>query len=429
MVTDKEIEVPVVKLQQRGLLLYQGKLKARELLETWDIKHFKEEYLKPRMKGPGYQRQEDKIRAEQIHKYVAECQIPLVPSILVAVKDPEFKPLDHDHGILTIPRKEGAVFVIDGQHRGLGFASIRDAIEVERRLSSTARGKEKASLDVKISRLEKLLNFELPTTFVDSRIASKIATEKIDTSKMEKTDKRTLNEDDVERVLFFVINKTQKSINPSLKDALMYLIHSGGIRGIPIIAKEIWRIDAVPLVRNLHYNLNSPLRGCISIMGRKGALEPVKLNTFVSSLKPLIINNTRFGELDKNQQTEYLQEYWTVLKELYPKAFDNAKEYLLLRSLSVYALNRLASDVFDWCQTNGVKVPTRGGIRKYLNPLKDFDWSRNGYLLGLGGQKGAIRAYGILLDELIRKGVKEAKNSLDRLGLIIRPEPKGGIKG
>jgi len=412
-----EIKIPVVKLQQQELLLYQGKLKAKELLEIWDVKWFKEENLTVR--GTGYQRQEDERRAQEIEDYVTNCQIPLVPSILVAVRNPNFEQLQPGCGILKIPRKRGAAFIIDGQHRGMGFDSIRESIEMEKRLAATlTKDKDKASARTNISKLEGLLEFELPTTFVDSEAAAKIAAVKIDKSKT--MDNKPLTADDVERVFFFVINRTQKSVNPSLKDALEYLIQSGGIQGIPVITKEIWRTEAVPHVRDLNFNPGSPLRGLINLIGRRGAQEPVKLNTFVSSLKPLIVTNKRFGELDKEQQLKYLNEYWTVLRELFAGAFDRPKEYLLLRSLSVYALNRLASDVFDWYQNNGVRVPTQQEIKKYLSQLKNMDWTRNGDMAGLGGQKGAIRAYGILLKKLIENGIKEAKVSLDRLDQGLR---------
>jgi hypothetical protein len=408
-----EIGIPVVKLQQRELLLYQGKLKAKELLEIWDVKRFKEENLTVR--GTGYQRQEDERRAQEIEDYVTNCQIPLVPSILVAVRSPKFEQIQPGLGVLKLPRKKGAAFIIDGQHRGMGFDSIVESIKIEKQLAATlAKDKDKASARTKILELEDLLEFELPTTFVDSEAAAKTAAAKIDKSKT--MDNKPLTADDVERVFFFVINRTQKSVNPSLKDALEYLIQSGGIRGIPVITKEIWRTEAVPLVRDLNFNPGSPLRKLINLSGRRGAQEPVKLNTFVSSLKPLIVKNGRFGkELDKEQQLKYLNEYWAVLRELFASAFDKPKEYLLLRSLSVYALNRLASDVFDWCQNNGVRIPTRQEIKKYLSLLKGMDWTRNGDMAGLGGQKGATRAYGILLKKLIKNGIKEAELSLTYL--------------
>lgn len=415
----KEIEIPVVQLEQRGLLLYQGKITARELLETWDVKRFKEEYFAPGATPSGYQR-EAQNRAKDISTYVRECQIPLIPSLLLAVKEPKFEEFERGYGVLKIPKKEGALIVIDGQHRGLGFDWIRDSIKERKRLFPVlAKGKAKKLEDKEISELEALLDFELPATFIDSETAARVATERADKPLLKRElHKAELDEDDIERVFFFVINKTQKSIPPSLKDVLMYTIASAGINGIPIIAKERWRTEAVPLVRDLRYDRDSPLYGVIAITGRKGAGQQVRLATFVSSLKPLIQENKKFYDTEREQQLQYLKAYWRVIKEMYPHAFreDRAKDYLILRSLSVYALNRLANDVFDWCHGDKAKVPSEDDIRKYLKPLEDFDWLRKtSPIAAFGGQKGADEAYKVLLTELSKGGVKEAKSKLQPL--------------
>lgn len=402
------------------MMLYQGKIKARELLELWDVKRFKEEYLSPGTTPAGYQR-EAEMRAKDISTYVRECQIPLVPSLLLAAKELEFEEFERGFGVLKIPKKEGVITIIDGQHRGLGFDWIRNSIMEHMRLFPTVtKGKERKLEDKALSELDALLDFELPATFIDGKTAAKVATERIDKSILQRElRKPKLSEDDIERVFFFVINKTQKSIPPSLKDALMYLIAYSGINGIPIIAKERWRADAVPLVRDLHYDKDSPLCGLINLIGaRKGAQQPVKLNTFVSSLGPLIQRNERFDKIGKKGQLPYLKAYWRVIREMFPYAFreDRIKEYLVLRSLSVYALNRLANDVFNWCQEDGVDVPSENDIRKYLSPLRDFDWSRGkSPIAGFGGQKGVDEAYKKLLEELSKGGIEKAKSVLQPL--------------
>jgi len=409
------MEVPVIKLQQGGLVLYQGSLRARALLETWDVKRFEEEYLKSG--GEGYQREEEE-RAKEISTYVRQCQIPLVPSLLLAVKNSEFIPFERGYGLLKIPRKQGVITVIDGQHRSLGFEWIRRSATERKRLFPSIVKDETRELDNGTLReLSDLLDFELPVTFVDSSIAAQVATEKIDKAILKREHKTRLDEDDVERVLFFVINKTQKGINASLKDALMYLIAGAGIRGIPIIEREKWRASAVPLVRDMHYDKDSPLYGLVNLIGRKGAQQPVKLNTMVGSLKSLVLQDQMFARLSGEQQLEYLKTYWGVLREMYPRAFeeDRIREYLLLRSLSVYALNRLAADIFDWCQKDEVRVPPVDEIRRYLGPLKGFDWSRRSRIAAFGGQRGASEAYRLLLGELGKGGIAEAVERLRAL--------------
>jgi hypothetical protein len=413
------VEIPVVRLEQQNLVLYQGKMKARELLELWDIKTFKEEYLTGESAPSGYQR-EAEDRAKQISTYVRECQVPLIPSLLLAVKGPEFEEFEHSIGVLKIPRKAKAITVIDGQHRGLGFDAIRQSIMERKRLFPTVtKGKGKKLEDEGVAELEKLLDFELPVTFVDSDGAAKIVSGMIDKSVVERElHQSALTPDDVERVFFFVINKTQKSVNPSLKDVLMYTIAAAGINGIPTIAKAQWRTEAVPVVRDLHFQKGSPLFGLINLVGRRGAQQPVRLNTFVSSLGPLFTKNEAFAKMDREKQLEYLKGYWAVIKTMYPRAFreDLVGDYLVLRSLSVYVLNRLANDVFEWNREDGIVAPSEDQIRKLLRPLEDFDWSRErSPIAAYGGQKGVDEAYKLLLSKLVKGGVKKANRQLEPL--------------
>jgi len=61
----------------------------------------------------------------------------------------------------------------------------------------------------------------------------------------------TVKQSELEGAFFFIINKTQKPVNPSLKDELAYKTLKAGITGIPIIEKEKWRTEIVPVVNEL----------------------------------------------------------------------------------------------------------------------------------------------------------------------------------
>ena len=418
MSSKQKIEVPVVRLNQQNLVLYQGKMKARDLLELWDVKTFKEEYLMGDSAPPGYQRDAE-ARAKQISVYVEKCQVPLIPSILVAIKEPEYEEFEKDIGLLKIPRKPKSVTVIDGQHRCLGFDWIRQSIMEQKRLFPTEKGQSKKLKDESIAKLEKVLDFEMAVTFVDSEGAAKLVSGDIDQSLLQRElHHSALTSDDIERVFFFVINKTQKAVNPSLKDVLMYTIASAGIKGIPVITKAQWRTDTVPLVRDLNFRDTSPLCGLINIIGRRGSQQPVRLNTFVSSLEPLFRNNEGFSGLQREKQYTYLSSYWSVLKNMYPRAFrdDTRSNYLILRSLSVYVLNRLANDVYNWCHEEKIDLPSEKDIEKFLEPLRDFSWAvKESPIAAFGGQKGVDAAYKMLAEKLHKGGIRQAQRILEPL--------------
>lgn len=424
MTTQKSIEVPVVRLEQRGLVLYQGRIKARDLLSTWDVKHFKEEYLRPGALPYGYQREVEE-RAREISTYVKECQIPLVPSLLLGVKGHKFQEFERGFGVLKIPTEEKAINVIDGQHRAFGFYWIQQSLNEEKRLfPTTGRGQEKKLADNQLSELEKLLDFELPATFIDSEVAADIATKRIDVSVLEReTGKTKLEVDDTERIFFFVVNRTQKGIKPGLKEVLMYYIASAGIKGIPVIEREKWKTGAVPLVRDLHFDKDSPLYGLINLIGRRGAQEPVKLATFVRSLEPLVDGNSDFVGLAYEKRLQFLKDYWATLRYMYKEAFEKnqVKDYLVLRGIHSRALNTLANDIFNWCWEDEHKVPSSKEIGEYLKPLKDFVWHREkSPVAAYGGYKGATEVYVVLLKKLHSAGITKATKRLQDLHRLDR---------
>jgi DGQHR domain-containing protein len=248
------IEVPVLLFEQKGVRNYVGVMKAKDILDVWHVDRF----IENQMIFRGYQRQEEENRMREVYEYVENCQIPIIPAILASVRRGSFKRTNHNTGILELPRVIGALEIVDGQHRIGGFWIIKRLIEGER------IGRRKLA-EEEISKLENLLNFEIPVHFIDAESAVKrmeeLVTPELKENMLKELNKKSLGPEDVERVHFFVINKTQKAIRPSLKDTLVYLIYATGIRGIPVIEKEKWKAEiATPLTLDLHFAPDSPLR-------------------------------------------------------------------------------------------------------------------------------------------------------------------------
>src|SRR5439155_4284203 len=220
--------------------------------------------------------------------------------------------------------------------------------------------------------LKNLRDYELPVVFIDSTQASKEIKNLADPN-------IPLNEKDIERVVFFIVNKTAKSISPSLKDALAYKIKAAGIAGIPIIEARPWRNTATQIALALFRNgkVGSPFSGLMKITGiesriARGTGRPLTLSAFVTSLDRLI-QDERFKAEQYDYQLEFVTTYWKVVRSLIPEAFTEPKDYMVLKSMGVYAMNRLARDVYGWCKDKAVE-PNEKNIKKYIEPLKSFDW-------------------------------------------------------
>ncbi|MFZ7137848.1 MAG: DGQHR domain-containing protein [archaeon] len=375
--TQETEQIQVIRLFQKNLVMYIGKVSAKTLLKLCDVDKFEENEL------TGYQRELFKERTKELVEYLDECPIAVMPSLFASVRDANFVSQSGDVGLLEIPQKKGAIWIIDGQHRIGGFERIADNFifdetnELTPELFST------------------LMDYELPIVFLNSNEISK----KISSSTQNEVDAV-----DLERAMFFIVNKTQKGINPSLRDTLLYRMKMGGINGIPALKKDKWRIQGASIAISLNQDNQSQLHDLINISGKRLQGKPMQLNSFVSSLEKLL-HEVRFTAMGENKQILFLKKYWNTLGQIIPEAFrlDTSKHYMVLKALGVYTLNWIALDVLKELQLELCEDIDDQIIFNIIKPLRSFDWSvKTSPLSKLGGMKGVNEAHRLLL-ELIKK--------------------------
>ena len=398
------VEVRVIKLVQKGIEMYVGKMNIVDILTLYELDKFKEEELE------GYQRERYEERTSQLVEYLEKSPLAVVPAILVGLRKTEFVSFDGDLGVLKIERRKGSLWIIDGQHRVGGFSKIRDRFFFSKSLGT--------------SLFKDLMKYEFPVVFVDSKGAAERLKEK------ETRRASSLSPEDIEKTIFFIVNKTQRGISPSLKDALLYSIKTSGIEGLSLVDKEGWRIAGAQIGITLNCKETSPLRAKINVSGRRNSGKPIQLNSFVSSLE-ILFKDKRFSNLSIDDKICFLENYWSSLKELLPEAFENKqkrreegeefgrrfssnigrkankiesknateedKKYLLLTALGIYTVHRLARDVLNSAIKEGIDFRQSGFFKEKLNLIKAFNWTaKNSPLSALGGMKGVSKAYDLL---------------------------------
>lgn len=377
------IRINVIRVNQKRMPIFTGKIKASQLLILATFDHWKENRME------GYQRELFKEKAREIKTYVENCTIAIVPSLLVSFREGRFTPISGDFGTLEIPVRPGAIALLDGQQRTGGFEEIFRIVRGLRLKEDTSNFKEITNKYVE------LMNFELPIVLVDSNSISK---------KLRQTSLKAerIKPVDVERAFFFIINKTQKPVNPSLKDQLAYQTINAGITGVPVIEKQRWRTEIVPIANGLN-NENSPLKGLLNLGGLTGLKKAIPLSSFISSLRPLFVTNKRFCALSFEEKKKFLTTYWGAIKDTFPQAFseETKKEHLLTKTVGIFSLNYLASDIFNKCMEKGLDPLQKESAINFMKNLKEFDWNiKTSPLAFLGGKKGVKRAYEILLEML-----------------------------
>jgi DGQHR domain-containing protein len=322
------LELNVLKLIQKDVTLYSGKIKIKEILKLYSVFNFKED------KFTGYQRGVDEVKLRELYDYLINFPLAILPGLVISVRNNiEFEPIEnelgviHDFGKIKIPLKKGSLWIIDGQHRVIVFEKIIGSI---------------TNFDVKnINDIElflKLMNFELAVIFVDSNKAS---------SFLEKRGIITTPED-IEKAIFYVINKTQKRLSPSLEDSLQYSISKAGLRGLPTIERQSWRVVATEISIYLNDDVDSPLYNKLNLSGQGRAKKPIQLNSFVSSLKPLYYNNI-FKSMSISDQKRLLLSYWKKINEVYKEetSDENYNNFILLTSMGIYVLNLILLDYIN----------------------------------------------------------------------------------
>src|SRR2546430_156705 len=175
------IRLEVMKLKQKGIPMYFGKMRARDLVDVADVDTFEAEELE------GYQRELMRKRTEDIRNYLVNCPIAVMPSVFISLQDrAKFVETDVARGLGTIdiPREKGAVGMIDGQHRIAGF---------ERVLKGEGRKLMKLqATDPEV--VADIAEYEVPVVILDSQ-------EAIDLVKPKLTNPNSFTKEDVERTV------------------------------------------------------------------------------------------------------------------------------------------------------------------------------------------------------------------------------------
>lgn len=411
---DGILEITAIKLSQKGVDMYVGKMRVIDILNLYELDKFKEEEL------DGYQRDRYEERTVQLVEYIEKSPLAVMPALLVGLRETHFDLIQNDLGILKIYRKKGAIWIIDGQHRVGGFSKIKDQFMFTKKLGA--------------SMFSDLMEYEMPVVFIDSAgAADKIKPNTTDITVVK------LSPQDIEKTIFFIVNKTQRGISPSLKDALQYSIKTSGIEGLSLVDKEAWRICGTQIAIRLNCREDSPLKAMINIGGQRNSGKPIQLNSFVSSLEPLFKTKS-FLDISIEDKIDFLNAYWLALKCIVPQAFvgrevskksgeefgkrfalninDKSKKkqqgkkserYLLLTSLSIHTLHRIARDLLYSLTQKGMDTDNPQYYENLLLPLKTFNWKScpDGPLSALGGMKGVGKAYDLLSDKLGQEKYKE----------------------
>lgn len=198
--------------------------------------------------------------------------------------------------------------------------------------------------------------------------------------------------------LFSDINSEQKGLNTS---------HLAVIRTrITPEEVELHEHPARVFARRLANDEASPWKDLVHMGGSKaGAKEahvyrPVNFIALEHGVQRILRKSQYIGELEPDAQYGLIRSYWMAVKAVYPEAFENPREYLVLKNLGVATFSQLGATVIDRCVIAGnVEV---GHMVPFLIAAKaQVDWHReHADTSGMSGNRAVLLLAGRMSKEL-----------------------------
>ena len=348
------MNIPVIRMVQKGVTLYIGKISAATLLERGVIDEWNPD-LGWDIDRQGYQRAPMRKHYARIGEFLIMEGDPLLPtSALVSARENDYGILQFtpstanpDFGYLEIPDGR-PIYIVDYQHRWRG---LKYAIE-ERRTTNLA-------------------GFQIPIVIMaNARRYEEIRQ-------------------------FYLINSKQRRIDTDLALALMQtmattaddpeLINLAG-------PGKRYRIRATRLT----FRLASMTTGCWvgRIQEPNMPLRPDQVaspKSFADSLRPILSNRCTLHTLSDNELLQIITNYWDGIRSLMPAAFGNPRNFAIQKTPGLFTMHRVAAQkVLRMCQYQGNYSPQNvarilSHATQYMN--ENF-WVTGGPVAAYGGAGG-----------------------------------------
>ncbi|KPK45878.1 MAG: hypothetical protein AMJ77_06705 [Dehalococcoidia bacterium SM23_28_2] len=304
--------VQALRFQQKEgrVNLYLTALPVYQLLQHCQVDYYRED--NPR----GYQRSLTKSRLKQVSSFIQHEEGILPISILLCIRQPhraEFQPetfVDQvnngmpEPGVLTIPQSV-TLWLVDGQHRlyGLEHALVKDSVD-------------------------KAAGYLLPVTIVEG----------IDSYE--------------EMRHFHIINTRHKGVPTDMVDR--HLLRMWELEGTAIVGKEgersYLRARAAKLCDLLGSTPESPWHQKVRVAGhRTSSIQLIGQHTMVASLEPAL-KDAFIKRLSEEDAGKILLNYWYAIRERWPMAFLEPRDYKIQKAAGVYALHMAFPDVVQLCR-------------------------------------------------------------------------------
>lgn len=284
-----------------GREIVAGFMPVGFLLPNYDIPYYNH------TNGRGYQRPPQPSRINQLASEIRKDRVDLPTAVLLNVRSRSALRAFKD-GALNVSEflsSAGKFFVVDGQHRILGF--------------------EKAVEDGWIKGRDALIPF---TCMLGA-------------------------DEDEEMAQFYVVNSTAKAVRTDLAYALIKKraeTEDGLLEALEERGKS-WEVAGQTIVERLA--VESPVwRGQIRLPSMEKAGTIIPSASMVASLKP-VLSSPFFSRLRIDQQIRVLDGFWEGVREVLRPAFDDPANYSVQKGVGVITLHALLPEILELVRSEG----------------------------------------------------------------------------
>jgi DGQHR domain-containing protein len=313
----KTLTLPAIELRQNGTRLLISKMRAGDLATYTRIDPFdtNKAFDDPRQ---GYQRPEEGARVKKLSNWMRReleegHSVRMPTALLLSSRGSDV--VLSQNGTITL-KESSKLPLIDGQHRRRGFE-----------WAIAEKG------------LTQLSDFELPIVIIQ----------------------------DIDLVgemnQFRIVNGEQKSVRTDLVN--MILTQLVAREGDSAVAeKDEWKVVASLVVKRLNADKDGPWYDRIVMPDKRAYskeevdsnpalqhLRTARATSFISALKSIdgFLGQLRPGSASLDERADELFKvidgYWRALRSMIPICFDEADDYVLLKTPGIFALHRLCLSV------------------------------------------------------------------------------------
>ena len=193
-----------------------------------------------------------------------------------------------------------------------------------------------------------------------------------------------------EMEVFSVINSKAKGLSTSLLDYHEAQLAESLAQERPelFIALQLNSIEESPWFRrlNLGGKTTSGLKRVASLRMMQKAVSNFLRATSILSAHSV------------DDAVRVVLDFWCAVEAVLPKEWAEPRRHMLTKGIGLYALTRIAADIFIECRDTGRACDKRAFITALADFSDSVDWSTTGTLKGLGGQVGVKAAIEQLRD-------------------------------